>query len=153
MANPKRTLGSVFLVIFLFGCQPKGNNNDSDQTIDPSKGPPQGELSDGTWILFTDPLQNLYFAYSNIKFSGYGNEGRVSLYETTRDSDTPACQTMGTWKLDYIKGKLVISMENNSNCPWMSKLSGSYTYKYDISEYGRSYNFSNGRIKIAKAAK
>lgn len=102
---------------------------------------PNGKLTSEKWACLNN-LQNQYNALVYLKFTDENGIGSIEAWE--EENVLPSCLCNGNYKLSEDRKTLIISGIYNSNCPWMEKLNGNYTF----TNVGKMLKFQNGSITI-----
>ena len=99
--------------------------------------------------------QNYEHWGTSLEFYGTSGSGVVEAKELG-DNGRVACLTEGSYSVDIEKQTITLRFKYNSNCPWTSKLNGTYQYRnlgknknYDISPKMK-LSFSNGKLSFSK---
>lgn len=102
------------------------------------------DIYSGTWSsLYAEG--NLHSNYSHSITIELKSDGSLTTYENdTSGSNINSCESEGYYTVS--NDKLIVSGVNNSNCPWMSKVNGTY-YRNDNSKY---YVLKNNNLKVLK---
>jgi hypothetical protein len=106
---------------------------------------PEKLLKDNDWLVFGLDHRNDEFI--NVKFNDSNAEAymKYSKYGI-------ACQTTGKYSINEDFNIITISGMYNSNCPDMSKINGTYKYKYKEDGSRHIYEFLNGGISLYKSS-
>ena len=103
-----------------------------------------GNIYTGTWSsLYGEG--NLHNSYSHSIFIELNPNGSLKVYERdTSGSGINSCASQGSYSIS--NNEITVSGVTNSNCPWMSKVNGTY-YSSENSEY---YILKNNYLKVLK---
>ena len=110
----------IFLCFILISCNPE-------------KELPRGTLTGNSWFVEQGNPNTLYDASIWLSFTGgsiFDSETTVTAWEGGSSTKSCICEG-GEYTINDNRNEIVICNINNPNCPWMSKLNGTYKYQYD----------------------
>ena len=140
MIKSKRNFTYVlFLLAFIVGCS------------NPEIELPSGTLTGNEWFVEKGNPNDNYKSSIWLKFQGGSSSGADNTVEAWEGgSSTRSCVCNGGhYTINDNRNQITISGLNNSNCPWMGNLNGTYSYHYDKSRDGfNKYMFTKGNIVI-----
>ena len=103
---------------------------------------PRSVLTGNDWFVDEGNPNNLYSATIRLQF----HDGKVDAWEGT---SAKSCTCNGDYTINEARNQFIINGLGNNNCPWMSELNGTYSYKYNASNLGYTkYMFVKGKLVI-----
>ena len=117
----------------------------------PEKELPRGTLTGNEWFVEKGNPNTMYAASIWLKFQGGSSsmpDNTVEAWEGGNSTKSCVCDG-GHYTINEARNQITISGINNSNCPWMNNLNGTYEYIYDGSRDGyNKFMFKKGDLLI-----